>query len=327
MKIFLEGKWVDKSNKIEVRNPYDNSVIDAVPRADGGDVERALSFAERGAKVMAKLSGYERMRDIYAEIERHQHRIHHEVQLAKHMFETFIGRSPADIPAINHWILAAGHFSGDLLVYERTPANELHILMGDFTGHGLTAAIGALPTTDIFFSMSQKGCGIGEIATEINRKLYSLLPTGKFCAAILARFSPQRQLLEVWSGGHPPVLLLGAEHQPVGEINADQLPLGIVGAERFEAATRTIDLSGVEHVLLCSDGLLEARNASGEMFGERAFQEALGGVRPEESPVMEKLKRGLVGFLDGLEPHDDVSILTLNLGAARVGAMDAGSCA
>ena len=62
MKIFLEGKWVDKSNKIEVRNPYDNSVIDTVPRSDGGDVERALSFAERGAKVMAKLSGYDRWR-------------------------------------------------------------------------------------------------------------------------------------------------------------------------------------------------------------------------------------------------------------------------
>ena len=62
MKIFLEGKWVDKPNKIEVRNPYDNSVIDTVPRADGGDVERALSFAERGAKVMAKLSGYDRWR-------------------------------------------------------------------------------------------------------------------------------------------------------------------------------------------------------------------------------------------------------------------------
>jgi serine phosphatase RsbU (regulator of sigma subunit) len=277
--------------------------------------------------LLAKLSGYERMRDIYAEIERHQHRIHHEVQLAKHMFETFIGRSPADIPAINHWILAAGHFSGDLLVYERTPANELHILMGDFTGHGLTAAIGALPTTDIFFSMSQKGCGIGEIAAEINRKLYSLLPTGKFCAAILARFSPERQELEVWSGGHPPVLLLGAGHEPVGEINADQLPLGIVGAERFEAATRIVNLSEVEHILLCSDGLLEARNASGEMFGERAFREALDSGRTEASPLMEKLKRGLVGFLDGLEPHDDVSILTLNLGAARAAAPDAGSCA
>ena len=60
MKIFLAGSWVDKPKKIEVRNPYDNSVIDTVPKADGDDVDHALSFAERGAKVMAKLSGYER---------------------------------------------------------------------------------------------------------------------------------------------------------------------------------------------------------------------------------------------------------------------------
>src|SRR5438094_9973346 len=60
MKIFLGGNWVDKPNKIEVRNPFDNSIIDHVPKADGCDVEKALAFAERGAKVMAKLSSYER---------------------------------------------------------------------------------------------------------------------------------------------------------------------------------------------------------------------------------------------------------------------------
>ncbi len=60
MKIFLAGNWVDKPKKIEVRNPYDNSVIDTVPKADGSDIDRALSFAERGAKMMARLSGYER---------------------------------------------------------------------------------------------------------------------------------------------------------------------------------------------------------------------------------------------------------------------------
>lgn len=60
MRLFVGGQWVDKPKKIEVRNPYDNSVIETVPRADGGDVERALSFAERGAKTMANLSGYER---------------------------------------------------------------------------------------------------------------------------------------------------------------------------------------------------------------------------------------------------------------------------
>ena len=60
MKIFLAGNWVDKPKKFEVRNPFDNSVIDAVPRADAGDLEKALVFAERGARVMAKLSSYER---------------------------------------------------------------------------------------------------------------------------------------------------------------------------------------------------------------------------------------------------------------------------
>ncbi|MBI2348468.1 MAG: aldehyde dehydrogenase family protein, partial [Deltaproteobacteria bacterium] len=60
MKIFLAGDWVDKSKKIEVRNPFDQSVIDAVPKADAGDLEKALAFGQRGAKVMAKLSSYER---------------------------------------------------------------------------------------------------------------------------------------------------------------------------------------------------------------------------------------------------------------------------
>ncbi|MBM4262265.1 MAG: aldehyde dehydrogenase family protein [Deltaproteobacteria bacterium] len=60
MKDFIAGAWIDKSQKIEVTNPFDSSVIDAVPKADANDLENALAFAERGAKVMAKLSSYER---------------------------------------------------------------------------------------------------------------------------------------------------------------------------------------------------------------------------------------------------------------------------
>jgi acyl-CoA reductase-like NAD-dependent aldehyde dehydrogenase len=60
VKIFVAGSWIDKPKRIEVRNPFDNCVIDTVPKADGSDLEKALAFAERGAKVMAKLSGYER---------------------------------------------------------------------------------------------------------------------------------------------------------------------------------------------------------------------------------------------------------------------------
>jgi acyl-CoA reductase-like NAD-dependent aldehyde dehydrogenase len=57
----VAGEWVSKPQTIPVENPFDRSVIDTVPRADRGDVERALQSAVRGARVMAKLSGYDRL--------------------------------------------------------------------------------------------------------------------------------------------------------------------------------------------------------------------------------------------------------------------------
>ena len=66
MKMYVAGEWVDKPQAIEVRNSYDNSVIDTVPRADRGDVERALQSAERGARAMGKLAAHERARILRA---------------------------------------------------------------------------------------------------------------------------------------------------------------------------------------------------------------------------------------------------------------------
>src|SRR5574337_275379 len=59
MKMYVAGQWVDKPKKIDVVNPYDNSVIDTVPRADAADVNRALDSAVRGARALAGLGGYE----------------------------------------------------------------------------------------------------------------------------------------------------------------------------------------------------------------------------------------------------------------------------
>jgi acyl-CoA reductase-like NAD-dependent aldehyde dehydrogenase len=62
MRMYVAGQWIDKPHTIPVENPYDKSVIDTVPRADRGDVERALESAVRGAKVMAALSGLDRFK-------------------------------------------------------------------------------------------------------------------------------------------------------------------------------------------------------------------------------------------------------------------------
>src|SRR5690348_1152707 len=60
MRIFYAGKWHDRDQKIEVRNPYDGSIVDTVPQASQADVEAAIASAVEGAAVMRKLPAYDR---------------------------------------------------------------------------------------------------------------------------------------------------------------------------------------------------------------------------------------------------------------------------
>jgi glyceraldehyde-3-phosphate dehydrogenase (NADP+) len=62
MKMFVAGRWFEKTEKLEVRNPFDNSLVDTVPKADGGDVEAALVAAVEGARIMRAMPAYERYR-------------------------------------------------------------------------------------------------------------------------------------------------------------------------------------------------------------------------------------------------------------------------
>ncbi len=62
--------------------------------------------------------------------------------------------------------------NGDLLLAAARPDGVHHVLIGDFTGHGLSAAIGGPMAEDIFYAMTAKGLPLEEILLEINRKLY-----------------------------------------------------------------------------------------------------------------------------------------------------------
>jgi acyl-CoA reductase-like NAD-dependent aldehyde dehydrogenase len=61
MRMYVAGEWLDGSAEDEVRSPYSGEVVDTVPRASAGDVERALAAAVEGAAAMRRLSAHERL--------------------------------------------------------------------------------------------------------------------------------------------------------------------------------------------------------------------------------------------------------------------------
>jgi len=65
MKMLLDGRWVDRDEKIDVLDPFDNSVIDTVPKGTKADVETALAAAAKGFEVTKRMTVYDRAQILY----------------------------------------------------------------------------------------------------------------------------------------------------------------------------------------------------------------------------------------------------------------------
>ena len=69
-------------------------------------------------------------------------------------------------PNIRYLLSPYALFNGDLLLAACTPSGNMHLLLGDFTGHGLPAAVGAMPLAEVFYGMTAKGFGLAETLRE-----------------------------------------------------------------------------------------------------------------------------------------------------------------
>lgn len=201
-------------------------------------------------------------------------------------------------------------FNGDLLLAAFKPSGEMHVLLGDFTGHGLPAAIGAMPLAEVFYGMTAKGYSLTEILREINAKLKRILPLGVFCCATLLSISFQRRVVEVWSGGLPDGYLLRANGSERVPLVSRHLPLGVLEPAAFNDRYEVFPLELGDRVFLLSDGVLEARNQQDELFGERRLLRVFAANR-QPAQLFTEIQQALLRFRGELQ--DDVSLVEVSM--------------
>lgn len=245
-----------------------------------------------------------------------QELIAQEETIARHVFEQLTLSSDNDIPGVHAWNQAMGNLSGDLIQVAHGPEGEIYIFLGDFTGHGLPAALGAVPASTVFRTMVGKGFGVEVIAEELNAKLHSLLPTGYFCCAAIMQFSADRRHLTLWSGGLPPILIRRASDGALQQVHSEHLPLGVVGDAEFSSDCSDWTLADGDRVLVYSDGLTEAANANGEMWGRDRLVDFLMRYGTQGSSSLEKLKGEVMDFTDLSPASDDISVIEVVAGKA-----------
>lgn len=236
--------------------------------------------------------------------------IHQEEEIARHVFRQLTLASEDDHAGIFTWNQAMGSLSGDLIQVTHGSDGGIYAFVGDFTGHGLPAALGAVPTSTVFRTMAEKGLPVAEIARELNRKLHELLPTGYFCCAAVIKMTPDHSCLSLWNGGLPPVVICEGGCEQLQLRPSENLPLGVVGDESFTDSVNECCLRPGDSVYIYTDGVTEAENLEGEMWGRERLLAFLGDPNLP-SPRIERLKDRILEFTNLAPPSDDISVLEI----------------
>lgn len=261
--------------------------------------------------LRAKIGVFARLRQLHLEVQGQREYLLAEQRAAKAVFDRVVERG--DLAGLDYRLSPLSLFNGDVLLAARRPNGARLVLLGDFTGHGLSAAIGIMPLAEVFHGMAAKGFALEDILREINAKLKALLPASSFCCATVLQQHPRSGEVELWAGGLPDGVVLSAEG--LQRIPSRHLPLGVLAPEAFRYQPQQVLLGPDDRICLWSDGLIESTSPAGEMFGEARLM-ALLATAPADP--LTAIGTALAAFVGPGRAHDDCSLLVLGRPPATV---------
>src|SRR5829696_6266774 len=242
---------------------------------------------------------------------RERERIEQELQVARRIQHASL---PDVVPTLEGWQIdpfyqPAREVGGDFYDFHLLSEDRLGLLVGDATGKGVPAALVMAATCGMLHLAAQGSDSLspGEVLSRVNQTLYARIPANMFVTCFYAILDPNSARLRYANAGHDwPYLHRNGEAE---ELRARGMPLGLMPAMNYEEKEVVLDAG--DSALFYSDGLVEAHDPKGEMFGFPRLRELIG-EHGEESSLEDLLLEELYSFVgEGWEQEDDITLLTL----------------
>lgn len=285
------------------------SLQDAHSLADcldaGGD--DFLSKPYNRVILQAKIKAFSRMRTMHHALQSNHRQLLLEQSVAKKVYDNVTQTGQMDIPELRHSLSSKAMFNGDTVLAQYRPDGGLHVFVGDFTGHGLPAAIGAMPLAETFYGMTGKGFELTEIVREMNAKLMRVLPVNFFCCGAALHLDPRDKTARLWIGGLPDCYWYRVDGR-VSALPSQNLPLGVTEDEYFSVRMHRLSMQTGDRLFLWSDGIVEAENKGGHMFGEDRLR-AVFEQTPEPVHLFDELLAAVSAFRGAQETSDDTTLV------------------
>jgi serine phosphatase RsbU (regulator of sigma subunit)/predicted ester cyclase len=242
---------------------------------------------------------------------RERERIEQELRVAQRIQQASL---PKEVPDLQGWEISpyyqpAREVGGDFYDFHFLSESKLGLVVGDATGKGVPAAL-VMATTCGMLQLAAQALDSPspeEVLARVNETLLARIPANMFVTCFYAILDPKSGRLVYANAGHDlPYLHRVGDAE---ELRARGMPLGLMPGMSYEQKETILDTG--EAALLYSDGLVEAHNPKGEMFGFprlRALIAEHGEARSLEDLLLEELY-AFTG--EGWEQEDDITLLTL----------------
>src|ERR687898_493583 len=236
-------------------------------------------------------------------------RIEQELRVARSIQQASL---PEEVPTLEGWQITpfyqpAREVGGDFYDFFELPEGRLGIVVGDATGHGVPAALVMASARSMLRAVAQASNSPGDVLRRVNDPLTTDIPDNMFVTCFYAILDPKSGSLSYANAGHDLPYLY--RNSAAEELRARGMPLGLMPGMGYEEKQTILEAG--EAALLYSDGLVEAHDPKGEMFGFPRLR-ALVSEHGEESSLGNLLLEELYTFVGkGWEQEDDITLLTL----------------
>jgi len=206
----------------------------------------------------------------------------------------------------------AREVGGDLYDFFMLDAEHLFFLVGDVSGKGLPASIFMAVSKALCKSTAlRRGRRVAELLREANAEIARENPEFLFVTVFAGVLDVLSGRLEYCSAGHEPPFVLNADGEIARLEEGGGPPLCVLEGFSYVAAEHEMSRRGI--VCVVSDGVTEAMNPAGELYGAGRLREALERGRNAENPaaLVNSIRADVAQFVDGAEAADDLTLLVL----------------
>jgi sigma-B regulation protein RsbU (phosphoserine phosphatase) len=244
-------------------------------------------------------------------------RMRQSLNLAKEVQQALL---PQSIPRINGLDIAAksiycdetGGDYFDFINMEAPDSDRIGIVIGDVSGHGVSSALLMATARALLRQRSALSGDVCEIVYDVNCQLTrDVADSGGFMTLFYMAYNQADRSLEWIRAGHDPAIFFDPATHRFAELHGEGMALGIDETCRFEK-NRQARLKKGQIIVLGTDGIWEAHNSHGEMFGKDPLYEIIQQNHAAcAQEILDSIMDALTRFQKGVAAEDDITIVVM----------------